>query len=106
MGMTSTALSPVTNYTLSVTAADGTTTKQNLGKGSTFRLVASTDMFVQFKVGSAPTAATTTDMFLPANSPEYFHIDNGAWRGVTQGDVYLSGIVASGTGTLYATVMG
>ena len=98
--MDQTALSPVTNYTLAITAADGTTAKQSLGVGKTFRLVASADMFVAFGIGAAPTAATTTDMFLPANSPEYFYVEHDG-----TGAVYVSGIVATGTATLYATLM-
>ena len=98
--MRETAVAPKTNYTLAMTAVDGTTGKQNLGKVNIVRLVASVDCFVQFKIGENPPAATT-DMFLPAYSPEYFNVPHDVSE-----SVYISGIVASGTGTLYVGVMG
>lgn len=99
--MRETAVEPKANYTLSLTALNATTGKQNLGNSSVVRLVSSVDCFVAFKLNGAPTAATTTDMFLPAFAPEYFAI------GKDISDVlHVSGIVASGTGTLYVSVMG
>ena len=98
--MRETAVAPKTNYTVAMTALNATTGKQNLGRVNVVRLVSSVDCFVQFKLNSAPTAATTTDMFLPAYSPEYFNVPHDV-----ADDVYVSGIVASSTGTLYVGVM-
>ena len=97
MSMQDTAGMPVANYTLAITASNGTTAKQNVGRASKLRLVGTADMFIQIKRGSSPTAAVT-DTFLPANSPEYFALITSG-----SGDVYVTGIVASGTGTLYVT---
>lgn len=101
--MRETALSPRTNYTLSLTSSDGTTGSQNLGKigpQSCIRVVSTAACFISFKLGSAPTAATTTDMYIPAGVPEYIGID----RFADQGDLYIKGIVASSTATLYVSV--
>lgn len=102
--MRETALTPKVNYTLSITTSDGTTAKQKIASNdqqATVRLVASVDMFIVFGVGASPTAATT-GMFLPALVPEYIDVSTMANRG----DVYVTGIVSSGSGTLYASVMG
>ena len=102
--MRETALLPKVNYTLAITAADGTTAKQaiTLNDGQTaIRLVATADMFITFGLGASPIAAVT-GTFIPANSPEYFDISTAD----TKNPLYVTGIVASGTGTLYASVMG
>ena len=103
--MRETAQAPKVNYTLAVTASNGTTAKQKLASTDqqcTVRLVASVDMFINFGVGSAPTASTSTGMFIPAYAPEYIDLSSLA----NQGDLYVSGIVSSSTGTLYVSVMG
>lgn len=100
--MQETAAVAKANYTLALTASNSTTGKQALGSTySLYRLVSTVDCFVQFKVGSSPTASTTTDMFLPANAPEYFNVNVDLASGL-----YVSGIVSSTTGNLYVSAMG
>jgi len=59
---------------------------------SVVRLVSTTDCFVAF--GSNPTANTTTSLFLPANSPEYFQFNSGDKVAVIQnaaaGNLYIT----------------
>lgn len=101
--MRETALAPKANYTLSLTSTDGTTGKQNLGvvkPQSCVRVVATADCFISFKLGGNPTNATTTDMFIPSYTPEYIGVDTYA----DQGSLYVGGITASGTATLYISV--
>lgn len=65
---------PVTSQTAAYTAASAVVTNA-FGNGvHVVRLVSTTNCFVAF--GSAPTA-TTSDMYLPANQPEYFVVSQG-----------------------------
>ncbi len=84
-----TQLQPNGSKILSVdTSGNSTTTITAL---SNVRLVASVDMFINF----GTTASTTTSMFLPAYTPEYFQSVG----------VNIAAIVASGSGSLYITEM-
>lgn len=66
------AFPPGTTQTVAYTNTAGVTTN---AVGSTFvRIVCTTAAFVAF--GSSPTA-TTADMYVPANCPEWFPIDPG-----------------------------
>lgn len=58
------------------------------------RLVSDADCFVAFGVN--PVANTTTSVFLPAGSPEYFKFE-GSWK--------VAVIQKTGAGNLYMTEM-
>lgn len=106
--MRETALSPQSNYTLALTdagdaqAISGPVASPMIPQGMTVRLVSTVDCFVAVAEGSAPTPSVATDMFLPAYAPEYLFFDNVD----PDTSLYVSGIVASGTGNLYIAVMG
>ncbi len=60
---------------------------------SIVRIVCTTDAYV--KIGASPTA-TTSDMFVPANTPEYFAVPD-------DGTVKVSAVQLSSGGTLHVT---
>lgn len=67
----------------------------NLNSGAdSVRLWASVDCFIRF--GDASVVATTSDHPLTAKLPEVFQLD---------GAIRIAGIVSSGTGTLFISVM-
>lgn len=87
------AAKPGTTQSVAYTGTAGTITNA-VGTGCRLvRIVVTTDAFVKF--GSAPTA-TTSDCFVPANTPEYFRVDVGD---------KVSAIQSTGGGTLYVTEM-
>jgi hypothetical protein len=101
--MNESAMRPVANYTLSITDTDGTTAKQDMGGGiDVIRLCASTDMFINISNGTAPTASVSTGMFLPGGVIECLNIRGGT---LDSGNLFVSGIVTAGTGTLYLSKM-
>jgi len=59
-----------------------------------FRVVTSTDAFI--RIGASAVAVATTDMFVPAYTPEYFFVPKG---------YVISAIRSSTSGTMYATPM-
>lgn len=75
---------------LSTSAA---TTGSALTAGRVYDMVSDVDCFV-CRSGAAGDDATTSDYFLPALTIVPFCLEKG-------GDLYVSGIVSSGTGTLY-----
>lgn len=104
--MMSTALSPSTSYNaIAITAADGTTAKTNVGNTRNVRLVSSVDMYINFGVGSAPTASVTTGLLLLGGVPEYFTLDGLIPIFDNTTSIFISGLVSTGTGTLNITSM-
>jgi hypothetical protein len=75
-----------------VVAYTGTAANSTAMAASIVRLYATTDCFV--KISQAGTAATASDMILPATSVEYF---------VCHGGDIISVIQSSGAGSLYIT---
>lgn len=73
-------------------AAAGSTTAV-AGKTQVVRVMSTTDCFVA--IGAA-VVATAADMYLPANSPEYFSIPPGG---------VVSAIQVAAAGVIYATPM-
>lgn len=86
------ALSPVTHQSVAYTGTHGVIT--NAVKGTIIRVVVTSDAYIA--LGSAPTA-TTSDVYLPANTPEYFRAVSGTTK--------VSAIQLATGGTLHVTEM-
>lgn len=87
------AIQPGESQNVTIAGASAPTTNAFQGGTSIVRLVATSACYVKF--GTAP-VATTSDMYLPADTPEYFAVKEGAsWK--------VAVIQASAGGTLNVT---
>jgi len=84
---------PGTHQKVAFTATAGTITNGVSTYITTIRVVVTAAAYV--KIGSAPTA-TTSDMYMPANLPEYFTVSPGQ---------KVSAVQASAGGDLHVTEM-
>lgn len=93
MAFTGIPFRPGASQSVAYTGTAGTVSN-GFGTGvNTVRVVLSTAGFISF--GTAP-VATTSDMYMPANVPEYFVVTPGQ---------KVSGIQSAAGGTLYVTEM-
>jgi hypothetical protein len=86
------ALFPATHQSKAYTGTAGTI--DNVVTGSVIRVVVTTNAYI--KIGASPTA-TTSDVFMAANIPEYFRCNPGVDK--------VSAIQAAAGGTLHVTEM-
>jgi hypothetical protein len=87
------AVKPGTHQKKAYTGTAGTIDNAISSGVSIVRIVCTSAAYVAF--GTAPTA-TTNDIYVPANTPEYFAVpDNGTWK--------VSAIQDSAGGTLHVT---
>lgn len=86
------ALEPGTVQNITTSTSASTATSNNLAGGTVVvRLVATTDCYVAFGL-AASVSATTSSMYLPAYSVEYFRVDeNAGWK------VAARAVTAAGT---------
>jgi len=80
-----------THQSVAYTASAATITNGFNALTNVVRIVATTDCF--FKIDNSPTA-TTSDVFIPANKPEYF---------VVSPSMKASAIQSASAGTLHVT---
>jgi hypothetical protein len=84
---------PLTTQSVAYTGTAGTITNAVSAYINLVRVLVTTAAFI--KIDNSPTA-TTSDVFLPANTPEYFTIKPGQ---------KVSAIQSAAGGTLYVTEM-
>lgn len=83
---------PRTNRTVAYTGTSARTSAGISAQIRAVRLVATTDCFVA--IGNSAVTATTSDMLLPALTPEYFTLGEGD---------YVAAIQSATGGTLHVT---
>ena len=93
LGATAQALKAGTHHSVAYTATAGTISSAVNSRTSIVRIMCTSDCYIAF--GSSPTA-TTGDMILPANQPEYFTM---------VGAEKVSAIQVAEGGTLHVTEM-
>ena len=86
---------PVTTQRVSLSTTSAAMSNAAGGSGSVWGIMVSADSHCFIDIAVAPTATTTTSMYVPANvNPIFLKINNGE---------NVAGIMASGTGNLYVT---
>lgn len=89
-------LSPVTTQTVVVSGASAATTNALNKNTVVIRVVATTNCFL--RIGTGTPTATSADMPLLANTPEYFRVDGAQ-------TIKVAALQMSSGGALYVTEM-